>query len=329
MHIHPAIAALRGAPASQRPPPDPALEISAGLDLRRMREAWRGSETVQSVLRDLADYGAQRECAPGSPLMRLLNDHQEARAFVGGLVNGALDHLRINPFGEAPFRHKVSQSLSTVQILEVSGATLSLAAYEPLRSEQAQGTVLFSDREVREIVVSGKAHARRYTRLGTGKLASESLALDAGTKLTLRPQTQARHVLSVSRSLLVLQLTREPTRPAPTQLVDVETGETLRFASGDKSASQAVMAFGVLGALGEMGSLPVMEATALYQSEDPEVRWEATRQLLALGPGQGLALLRTLSDRSDDPLAVPARALRERLLVSQPELRALLKEEAA
>ncbi|MEL7320312.1 MAG: hypothetical protein AAFN04_16940, partial [Pseudomonadota bacterium] len=102
--------------------------------------------------------------------------------------------------------------------------------------------------------------------------------------MTLRPQTQARHVLSVSRSLLVLQLTREPTRPAPTRLVDVETGETLRVASGDKSASQAVMALGVLGALGEVGSLPVMEATALNPSEDPEVRWEATRQLLALGP---------------------------------------------
>ncbi|MEM7702108.1 MAG: hypothetical protein AAF251_09260 [Pseudomonadota bacterium] len=328
MRIHPAIAALRGTPASQRPPDEPRGERAAGLDLRSLRNAWLATDEVQTLLGELTAFGAGQDCARGSALGRLLTDHQRARAFVDALVTMVLAGLRNHPLGEAPFRHSVSQGLTTIQILEAPHATLSLAAYEPLSQEGTPDTVLFSDREVREIVVSGTAQARRYTHTDAGSLVSDQLAFDAGTTLTLRPRAQARHVLSVSRTLLVLQLTREPPRPAPTRLVDLETGETLRTASGDKSASQAVMALGVLGALHDMGSLSVMEATALNRDEDAEVRWESTRQLLALGPKRGLALLQTLADQSDDPIAAPARVLRERLLTSRPELRALVEDAA-
>lgn len=329
MQIHPAIAALRGAPASQRPPIDSDQRISARSNLQPLRDAWLATEAVQSLWRDLAAYGAEQECEPETQLARLLEDHRTARAFVDTLLDGMLAQLRVHPLGEAPFRHKVSQGLSTIQLLEAPGATLSLVAYEPLPNPQEPDTVLFSDREVREIVVSGAACARRYTQQGEGNIVSEPLSLDEGATLTLAPRTQARHVLSVSRLLLVLQLTSEPVRPASTRLVDIESGETLRLASGDKSASQAVMALGVLGALREAGSMSVMEATALNLSEDSEVRWESMRQLLALEPKRGLELLRTLSDRAGDPLADPAHALRKRLLESQPELRTLAEKKAA
>ena len=125
--------------------------------------------------------------------------------------------------------------------------------------------------------------------------------------------------------MLILRLTREPKRPAPTRLVDLTTGQTSRTASGDKSASQAVMALNVLGALRDDGARDATQKPAPKREEDADLRWEAARQALALGPVRGLSILAQLADRSGAALANPARALRATLLERQPELRALVE----
>ena len=160
-------------------------------------------------------------------------------------------------------------------------------------------------------------------------MASVQRRWGQGNKVTLRARCEARQILRVERSLLLLQLTREPARPAPTRLVSLATGETQHTASGDKSAGQAVMALSVLGALKAKASLEVIQRTASNLAEDQDVRWEAVRQALGLDTACGLELLTRLQERIDDPLGIPARTLRAQLFEAQPELRDLTTQAAA
>ena len=329
MKIHPAIAALRETPVVQRRSTSSGGAARTAAALAAARAQWLANPQVVAVAQDLARYGAGGSLRACAALHALVHDHSAARRFAEGLIGALLAHLRQRPLGEAPFRFKVTRGLATIQLLEDGGATLSLVAYEPLAEAEPPRTALFSDREVHEIALSGEASGVRHVWNGEGDLVCEPLRWRAGDTIRLRPRCEARQVLDVARSLLLLQLTREPARPAPTRLVSLDTGETLRTASGDKSASQAVMALAVLGALREDGALEVMEQTALNPNEDQDVRWEAVRQALALGPARGLELLDQLAARVDDPLGSPARALRAKLLDAQPDLRRSPREAMA
>ena len=323
MHVHPAIAALRGPTASQR-----RAVAKTGVAMEQARQEWLEQPDTRQVLDELARYGAGAKLEACEALRSLTHHHQSAAAFVQRLIDPALGALKMHPLGEAPYRFKVSQGLATLQLLEASGATLSLAAYEPLEGAQPPASALFSDRDLHEIVVSGTASGAVHTLIKTGVVGSRPICLAPGDCLATKAQIGARHILSVERTLLLLQLTREPQRPKPVREVALDTGVDLRTASGDKSASQAVMALSVLGALRDFGALDVMHATALNREEDLDVRWEAVRQTLGLGAMRGLEVLDTLARREDDALSAPALALRDRLLATQPDLRTLWKESA-
>ncbi len=295
--------------------------------LKQVAEEWRARPVTRSVAQDLKRYGAGVDVRDCANLHALVNDLAKAQAFTLSLIQTILPALRAHALGEAPFRFKNSQGLATLQLMESGGATVSLAAYEPLASEETPSSALFSDREVHEIALGGEALVAQHRFGAGGTLSSEPMPWFAGHTSAQAAQTEARQVLRVERTLLLLQLIREPERPAPTRLVDLSSGETLRIASGDKSASQAVMALSVLGALGECGALEIMEKTALNARENPDVRWEAARQCLALDAARGLALLVKLAGYAADPLAKPAASLKTQLLSAQPELRALIREQ--
>ena len=74
------------------------------------------------------------------------------------------------------------------------------------------------------------------------------------------------------------------------------------------------------------GALGTMEAVALNRSEEPDVRWEAARQMLGLGPLRGMQLLDAIAARAVDPLTAPAERLRDQLFMAQPELASLAAE---
>ena len=322
MKVHPAIAALRTAPLSQR-----RGRSTSGTSLEQVRLDWMAKDAVRSITADLALYARGQSLAECSTLRELMDDHATANAFVQTLCHEVLDALRERPLGEAPFRFRVSQGLATLQLLSSKCATLSLAAYEPLDKppEQSQ-TALFSDRCVDEIVISGVAKARRHTITSRAAVTSEEIDLRPGDRLGLRPLIEMREIIDVERSLVILQLTREPDRPRPTREVDLQTGTVLRTASGDKSASQSVMGLSVLGALKSYVALDVMEQTALNGAEDIEVRWEAVRQILGLAAVRGVAVLQSLVKRDDDPLCNPAQNLLDQVLTAQPDLARLFKE---
>jgi hypothetical protein len=82
----------------------------------------------------------------------------------------------------------------------------------------------------------------------------------------------------------------------------------------------------VLGALESPPALDAMAQVALDQMREPDLRWEAVRQLLALDAAQGFALLGLLADHQHDPLSEPSRRLKHQLAAAYPQLVALAKE---
>lgn len=331
MIVHPAIAALQPSLTSQR-----RTALAHAQAMERVKAGWLAQAQVQAIREDLRRYSdgaALDDCAALAAVMR---DHCTARRFVDDVCATMLDALRKEPLSEVPFRYTISSGLAILQLLKIGNARLALSAYEPLATDDAPETVLFADREMIEMVVSGHGRGLFYTMQRDGQSESQRdgalrtapTVWQAGASIAVRPVSEARQIVTVKASLVLLQLIREPAAPAPTREVSTSDGKTVRIASGDKSASQAVMALGVLGALGECRSLVAMADTALNRREDMDVRWEAVRQTLALDAARGMALLETLAARSNEPLNHEATRLKQSLLAAQPELRALAKEPA-
>ncbi len=297
--------------------------------LRNAREAWLARPQTAAVFDQVASYAAGAKISACPALEALMCNRGEARAFIETLVLPIINALKVHPFGEPAFRFRVSSGLARIELVRRARATLSLAVYEPLAQAIEPASAFFSDREVHEIVIEGEASGLRHHYAGEGVISSIGQTWRAGDRISLVDQVHARQVLRVERAFVLLELAREPARPAPAREVDLETGRTTRLASGDKSASQAIMALSVLGALGDSGAPDAMENIALRHDEAEDVRWEAVRQALALEPARGLAILAKLAAQAADPLAQPARSLRASLLREQPELRALAGNETA
>ncbi len=314
MQIHPAIAALRSPSSQQR-----RASAQTTAAMRRARDSWLDLDQTRRLIDGLERYGTGGRLDDCSELNRVMGDPELAQTWVNTLFAATLKELRAWPFGEAPFRYRVASAFATMQLLEAGEATLTLAAYEPLEGIEEPSSALFSDRHSIELILTGAASGLKHTialPVGGegGPVRSERKRWCRGDQIETRPMAEARHIVRVERSLVLLQLTREPLRARPVREVSLATGAVVRTASGDKSASQTVMALSVLGALRAYNSLDVMEETALNLEEDVDVRWEAARQALGLGAVRGMGVLEALAIRDDDPLSQPAIALKEQLL---------------
>jgi hypothetical protein len=281
--------------------------------MRALRAEWLARCDVGRIVADLADYADRAPLEECQALHAVLHDPGAARSLVDNLASPLLAEFRRRPFAEAPFRFRLSPGFATVRLLAQGGAVLSLVAYAPLAGAGEPACAIFADREVRDMVLAGSASGL-FHRLGEGVVPdTRPMRWRAGNALVTAARCEARQVCRVDRSFLLLRLTREPARPAPTREVALSTGAVLRAASGDRAASEAVMALCVLGALGDEAALGVMEQTALEPSEDREVRWEAVRETLGLSPERGLRLLGHLAACDADPLSRHAATLHARL----------------
>jgi hypothetical protein len=281
--------------------------------MRELRAQWLARSDVGRIVADLAHYADRAPLEECPALHAVLHDPGAARSLVDNLTGPLLAESRQRPFSEAPFRFRLSPGFAPMRLLAHEGAVLSLVAYAPLAGAGEPASAIFADREVYDIVLAGSASGL-FHRLGEGGMPdTRPMHWRAGDALATAARCEARQVCRVDRSLLLLRLTREPARPAPTREVALSTGAVLRAASGDRAASEAVMALCVLGALGDEAALGVMEQTALEPSEDREVRWEAVRQTLALSRERGLRLLGHLAACDADPLSRHAATLHARL----------------
>lgn len=321
MQVHPDIAALRS---------NPALQRQAHQEMSEAYSAWKESEAFQLVKADLKAFEEGASFADCNELMRLLSDLEFAQGFVGAWRDALLEPLRAQPLANIPSRHSISHGLTTIQLMVVGSTTLSLLAYEE-RADLAEPTsALFVDRDLHEIVLAGGAQGTRnrlkHVEGGSAEIVTQSLQVQPGWTASYAPRIDARQVTRVAGSMLVLQLTRTPTRPAPSRLYSIPDGNLLQQTSGNKRASQNFLALDVLGAMGRDDAVPAMAELALAAEEEADLRWEAVRQVLGLDAAQGMALLGQLAEREADGLATPARSLQQSLIEANAQLARFAKE---
>lgn len=318
MYLHPAIAALRSDPISQRRTKAAMADTLAD---------WHNGRDIAAIAEELSRYAAGDCLSQLSALRALVSDLGEAQRFLNAFTEHFMDALEREPLGEIPFRHGGNDGFFRMQILQRGGGVLSLMVYEPIERSQEPQAALFADCTTHEIVVAGSArgvcHDIIETRPGSAAITSKAVRWSTGDIIAQTAQRQSRQIVEVSQSLVVLQLSRAPVQPLPTREYRLCDGALIHSVSGDKRASEKIMALCVLGAMGEARALPVLSDTALNRSHDPDLRWEAVRQSIALDAAAGMALLKVLEERGNDPLSGPAGELRDQLCRAHPGLQNL------
>ncbi|MEO1490147.1 MAG: hypothetical protein AAFR88_12045, partial [Pseudomonadota bacterium] len=282
MIVDPAIAALRR---------DQAMQRRIAERMERTAAAWRSLVQVDAIEQDIARYARGEALGDCARLAAIMENHAAAARFVDGFVTSMIAALHHEPLGEVCFSYTCAGGLSRIHLISTDQAALSVLAYEPLEHRAGSPvSAVFADRESVEIVVSGAGSGAFHALKRGGALQSKNRSFAAGDQMVCRAGSETRQIHSVSETLVILQLTRDAQPAGPTREVDLNNGKVLKTASGDKAASQALMAMAVLGAIGHHDAFDIMEQVALTAHEDADVRWEAVRQTLAMDAGRGLAL---------------------------------------
>ncbi|WP_299191826.1 hypothetical protein [uncultured Erythrobacter sp.] len=317
MHVHPAVAALRLDPGSQR------------RSRARMEAAkcdWLASESEVAAALSAYDGGGALVGYPA--LAVLMGEVDAAREFVDGFVRRFIAAQREATLGEVPLRHSSSAGFARLQLMQSGTAVLSLCVYEPVAEPKAAQTARFVDCELQEMVIAGSGRGRVH-RLELGDKAPARISTferqwRAGDHIVQQPLNEAREFVDVGQSLLVLQLSRTPKSPRPSREYRLDNGALMQQISGDKRASEQLMALSVLGALEHCEALGEMDSFARDPANDRDARWEALRQTLALDTGRGMELLASFGP--GDPLAHAAAELRAQLIASHPALQDIVPE---
>lgn len=313
MQVHRELARLRSGHAPQ-PSCDAALT------------AWRGLPEVAAVIAALARFDAGERLDGLPPLARIITDHTAALGFVAGFINPLIAALRAEPLAQLPLGHSSAPGMARLRLASHGRAALTLIAFAR-RERTLSPTALFEDCTGYEIVLAGTAQVLQH-RIAGGQLTTEEIACVTGTRIERDGADTARQIITVTRPLLLLQVTLEAAHPAPSREITLDDGRLIKAISGCKATSQRMMALGVLGALQHRSALPEIERVAADRAQERDLRWEALRQVLALDAARGLALLARLADSADDPLNVPAAALRRDLVSARPDLAAMMPEPA-
>ncbi|BDI60650.1 hypothetical protein [Qipengyuania nanhaisediminis] len=280
------------------------------------RERWLSQPAIRALEADFQRYAQGEQLGARGALAALFEDSEAALRLAERFFTSGMTALAAHPLGEIAHRHASSAGFARLQLMHARDAALSLCVYEPKGEpleESCPVAVTFADCESIECVIAGVASGWHHClRDGTAPgILSRPVTWQAGDTIQCQPQNETRQIVRVSQSLLVLQLTRTPARPAPTLERRTADGAVLRAVSGDKRASQQVMALAVLGALGQREAIADMARFALARENDPEARWEAVRQVAALDTAAALQLTGRIDQ--DDPLAIAASDLSVRI----------------
>lgn len=317
MHVHPAVAALRRDPGSQR------------RSRTRMEAALRDWSTRESEVAAAVEAYDAGSALVGLPALALLmGEADAAQEFVDGFVSHFIMAQREEALSEVPLRHSSSEGFSRIQLMQCGGTVLSLCVYEPVSNVRAATTVRFVDCDLHEMIIAGSARGRvhrlKHDEGGATTIASSELRLQAGDAFAQPPICAAREFVEVEQSLLILQLSRTSLRPRPSREYRLDDGALVQQISGDRKASEQLMALSVLGALDHREALSEMERFARHEGNDLDARWEAVRQSIALDTTRGMQLLASFP--ASDPLARPAQELRAGLIASHPSLQSAVSE---
>ncbi len=133
MQMHPAIAALRSDPASQR---------RAQLFCDNAHRQWLSRTEVRAISEEFERYAAG-ECLQKLPaLSALMVEADVASGFVNLAVSSLLGALRKEPLGEIPLGHGSNDYQTCLRLFSRGGAALSLLTHTPTatRTEPTEKT---------------------------------------------------------------------------------------------------------------------------------------------------------------------------------------------
>lgn len=287
--------------------------------MERAFRKWSSSETVtelSNAMKTYAQCGVLEKCAP---LASLLSDAETAREFTDEWSGHFSRALATEALGLIPFRHSYSPGLSTLQLIAMGHASLSLVTYEEKAFVQPAPTAIFADRSQQEIVIAGAAHGYIHERNQLdGAIGSRACTWSQGQRIELTDGMTSREICRVEGRFVVLQLVRAATNPQPTCEYRLKDGVLLHRSCADKRVSQAEMALAVLGEMGRGDAVSVMADLA---ADGPEhLRWEALRHALVLDPLAGIDILTSMAGNTEDELHEPAARLHDQLKQTHPHL---------
>lgn len=316
MRIDPEIAALRSDKASQH-------LLRTKMD--EAHAAWCVEPMIAAILADLGRYSNGTNLDELFSLQAVMTSKNQAELVIDGWISRFTGVLSAHRLAQLPFRHHHTGGFTSMQLASVGGAALSLSLYAPYGPSAEPVSVLFSDREMRDLVICGEGNAVIYDLIlaadespPASTIRQKPIFLCPGSRLTSIGNCQTRQFERIDQRLVVLQLSRVPQSPSLSREYSIETGALLMQSSGDKRASQQEMAMAVLSELDRNDAVPAMAEMA---AQGPDhLRWQALRHVLALDAEQGFAVLNKIADSPDDSLAMPARELRDQLVKRYPQL---------
>lgn len=317
MIIRPELMALRADDSPQR-------QIQQRLVAQS--NAWRSTgegATIQAELLRLAGGAALDDL----PALRALFDPggDAAGRLAGGAVDWLAGELAGAPLGQVPLRHQYDRTLATLVLAWCHGASLVLQAIDGagLALKPPAQSVTFSANEHWERVLAGGAEVdqvRIIERQPAGvTLARSSAFLPQGTVQHRQGREAAQIYTRVPGLMVLLKLQRSDGSGAPTCEFALDDGRLLHQSAGSPRDSRLELTAALLGRMRRTDAAPLLAAMA----EEPgsaHLRWQALRECLGLDSATGFAALTRIARRPDDPLALPAAALRANLIETYPQL---------
>jgi len=314
MHVAPEIRALIARPAL----------LEAAQEHHRAAFAdWQASPGAGGVLDAFAAFARGADLGRCAPLAALFaGSGRAALDFAAGLAEALLPAIAAEPFGHVPLRHQASPASATLLLAQEAGASLTLVtvAGRALAKMAAPRSVAFAPAEEWDVVIAGTGEGRLVERCADGTLAHHRLELAPGLALGRDVEREALLVDRVPASLVLLRLNRRRSGATPVREHDLASGQLIHQAASDPRESRMELAIALLGRMGRADAAPQLAGIAVEAGRGDSLRWQALRECLGLDTAAGFLALTTLARSPDDPLAVPAGALRAQLLEQYPVL---------
>lgn len=328
MRIAPEIAALIK---------DPAPLLHGAEQTRAASQRWRDERAA--MLACLSRFGAGAELADCPHLAALFgNGIQAAAATAEDALAPMIAAMRSAPLAPVPWRHFDNGVLFSLVLAIAGRGSLSLAlldgdARRVRHDPRGDGLVSFQPGEMHVRVLAGSGMARILrnrlhdagaTRIQGARIEQEPLPLARGVTYRLDGAREALAIDRIDGMLVTLRLHRKPAGSGIARQFDVASGALVHQAAALQDDSRAELSMASLRAMERRDAAQVIAGLAL--EGEPAARWQALRECLAIDSSVGLDALCRIADRPGDLLAVPARALLDRLCTDDPAFRKAREE---
>ena len=315
------IKALRNDDASQR---------QAQARLAAAVERWRTGPRFQPFREEMEQLAQGKALAAQANLAQLFDPTGGATPglaadLAAGLVDLIAAELKEFPLVQSPLRHFADGAVSSLLVAQVGTVALMIQAVDgpALMRRQPVQTTSFTAGETWDHVLTGTAEAELVQIIGSKpggvELRKSECCLVPGAVSFRDGSRESLLIRKVSTCLVTLKLQRRLGQNGVVRQFRLDDGSLVHLAAGSSRESRLELAAALLGRMGRRDAAPLMAAMAEEQGPQ-SLRWQSLRECIALDSASGFATLCRIAAKADDPLAMPAGAMRAQLLESYPQL---------